>query len=231
MFGNEFSNTQDLVDIEEIRENTAVLKGGRLVHVIMVDGINFALKSEQEQDLLIYAYQNFLNSIDFPIQIVIHSRKINIEKYLARLQEREREEPSEILQNQLAEYRNFIETFVRDNAIMQKSFFVVLSFVPLSSSIPTSQEGLRKFIPFLKTKGAASPTPKTQGEERSFKEALAQLQQRTDQVLDGLSAIGLEAEQLKNEELAELFYNFYNPETIERKQLGILSNEVAKGGA
>src|SRR4051812_28542163 len=100
-----FANAQDLVALKEIRDNTLVLKSGELRQILMVGGINFSLKSESEQNVITEGYQNFLNGLNFPIQIIIHSRKINVEKYLESLTERRGQEPSALLQDQIAEYQ------------------------------------------------------------------------------------------------------------------------------
>jgi type IV secretory pathway VirB4 component len=211
---NDFGNAQDLVVIDDIRENTILLKDGSLRQVIMVNGINMALKSEEEQTILISSYQNFLNSIDYPIQIIIHSRKVNIEKYVKHLEGRLREEASALLQNQISEYQKFVLGFVQENAIMEKIFLVVVPFVPVE--IPTTSS-VTNLIPFLKK----SPKPEEMAKERAqhFTEHLAQLSQRVTQVLDGLRAVGLDGLVLNNQELIELFYNLYNPETIEKEGL------------
>ena len=121
MPGN-FASAQDLVSVDEIREDVVLLKDGSLRQVVMVGGVNFALKSDTEQNLITSAYQNFLNGIDFPLQIVVHSRKVNIEKYLDGLARYSAEEVSPLLQNQAEEYREFIRGFVQKNAIMEKTF-------------------------------------------------------------------------------------------------------------
>jgi len=216
----DLGNTQDLVAIEEIKESTLVLKDGGLRQVIMVGGINFALKSETEQNIITQGYQNLLNGLDFPAQIVIHSRKVNIEKYLEGLAEYQTKEPSPILQNQAEEYREFIRGFVQKNAIMEKIFLVVVPFVPLS--LPGAGT-VGKALPFFgKSKKNSEAEAKAREEAaRNFAENVSQLKQRVDQVLEGLSAIGLEAAVLNDEQLIELFYNFYNPEAIERKGIAI----------
>src|SRR6185436_15901746 len=129
MPGN-FANSQNLVSIKDIYKGTLLLRNGSLCQILMIGGVNFSLKSEQEQNLLTVAYQNFLNSIDFSIQILIHSRKINIDHYLEDLGKRLAEEPSPLLQNQISEYREFIRQFVSENAIMEKMFLVVVPWHP-----------------------------------------------------------------------------------------------------
>jgi len=121
MPGN-FASAQDLVSVDEIREDVVLLKDGSLRQVVMVGGVNFSLKSEGEQNLIIGGYQNFLNSLNFPIQIIIHSRKINIENYLKQLEERKQVESSGLLQDQIEEYREFVRQFVSEHAIMVKTF-------------------------------------------------------------------------------------------------------------
>ncbi len=210
----QFANAQDLVQIEEIRDDTVVGKDGSLHQVLIVGGVNFALKSEAEQSVITAAYQNFLNSLNFPLQIIVHSRKINIQKYLDGLEERKREEPSPLLQNQIGEYKEFIGKFVSENEIMAKTFFVIVPFVPVG--LP-SKETLSRFIPFLGKK-PSSDTLK-QEREANFGEHLAQLRQRVTQVVDTLASVGLEAIPLTSRELIELFYNFYNPETTEKEAM------------
>lgn len=206
------ANSQELVAIKEIRSNTIVLKSGGLRQVVMVGGMNFALKSEAEQNAISEAYQDFLNSIDFPIQILIHSRKINIEHYLANLEARRTTEKSGLLQNQMSEYQEFIRSFVRDNPIMKKIFLVLVPFTPISLPNPGKSSGLN---PFNK-KTEAKATADQAAEDAEFEKSLAQLRQRVDQVIEGLRTVGLETAILNDEQLTELFYNFYNPETIEQ---------------
>jgi len=213
-----FSNTQDLVPIENIRDNAVVLKGGRLLKILMVSGVNFSLKSEEEQNIITMAYQNFLNSLDFPLQILIHSRKINIEKYIAGLEKRQSEEQSALLQNQIGEYREFIGSFVKENPIMAKTFLIVVPFSPIS--LPTTDSFL-KFIPFLKKPDAAQVEKASVAKQENFTENLSQLDQRVNQVVEGIRTIGLEAIPLNDEGLLELFYNFYNPETTEKEDFSI----------
>lgn len=212
------ANAQDLVNIEDIRQGAVILKGGKLVKIIMVSGVNFSLKSEQEQGIITYAYQNFLNGIDFPLQIVIHSRKINIEKYLASLEKRQAEETSGLLQSQIAEYREFVGAFVKENPIMAKTFLVAVPFVPGGMS---QAKGVGGFFPFFKKDAKSAAEKAAQATQENFEHNLSQLDQRANQVLEGLRAINLEAIVLNDEALIELFYNFYNPETVEKENLNL----------
>jgi type IV secretory pathway VirB4 component len=213
-------NSLDLVDIKEIKQSTVLVKDGSFRQIIMVGGVNFSLKSEAEQNIITQGYQTFLNSIDFPLQILIHSRKVNIEKYIDTLMQRKEVEQSPILQNQIDEYAKFVEGFVEKNAIMEKVFLVVVSFYP-ASMLPSAKR-VSGMIPFLGGKKKEDPAATAQRaaeEEKMFGENLAQLGQRTSQATSGLLNMGLEATVLDDEQLIELFYNFYNPQTVERQKV------------
>ncbi len=204
--------TQQFVDIEEIKDDVLILKNGGLRKVLMVSGINFELKSEEEQNVITYAYQNFLNALDFSVQIVIHSRKMNIDGYLEKLRERQDSETNELLKNQISEYLEFVKSFVETNAVMAKTFFVVVPYDPIV--IPG---GGKKLLGFF----GVGAKKKTVSLEQTLEQKTAQINQRTEEVINGLNQIGLRVVSLNDEELIELFYNLYNPKTVERKELKI----------
>lgn len=224
----DFGKVQDLVEIKDIRQGTVVMKHGGLRQVLMVGGVNFSLKSEQEQNIIVQAYQDFLNSVTFPMQVIVHSRKINIERYVARLDELRDKETSPLLQDQIAEYQEFVRGFIKDNPIMVKTFLVVVPYVPVS--VPGVSAGASASfldsLPFFgkKPTGDATKQKEDAAEERAkanqaaFEESLVQLKQRVAQVQQGLFAIGLESVILNDEQLVELYYNFYNPETVEKRE-------------
>lgn len=208
------ASTQQFVAIKKIKDGIVYLKKGGLRRVIIVSGINFDLKSEMEQNLILSSFQNFINTLDFSVQFFIHSRKVNIDTYLGKMAERKEKEESELLKIQIEEYVNFIKTFVDQNNIISKTFFVV---VPYDVSTTVDQaKGIFSF--FNKNSGGEK-------ENTIEQEHLQQLTQRVDEVLDGLSQIGLRGVPLEDEELTELFYNLYNPELMEKKDLEIAKKE------
>lgn len=218
----DFGNSLDLLDIAEIRQNTVIMKNEDLRQIVIVGGINFALKSQEEQDVLTSSYQNFLNSMDFPIQIVIHSRKINIGKYLEFLGSRMDQEESELLKNQISEYREFIRNFIQSNPIMTKTFLVIIPWSPMSFGVNAS--GISKYLSFFKKTKAEEEKAKqksSEDKEREFQENTNQLKQRVLQVTVALQNIGLEVKTLDDEQLIELFYNLYNPQTVEKEEVNI----------
>jgi len=169
----------------------------------------------------IQGYQNFLNGIDFPLQVVVHSRKVNIDKYIETLLARRESEESPILRSQMDEYAAFVKGFVEKNAIMEKVFLVVVPYYP-TGLLPTGAIGAAKgILPFGKKKDDSAAKKSAEEAERIFHENLAQLGQRVSQVVNGLLVVGLEANLLENDALIELLYNFYNPQTVERRKVAM----------
>lgn len=209
----ESQSTQQFVEIEDIKDGVVMLKSGSIRRILMVSGINFNLKSEEEQNIITYSYQSFLNSLDFSIQIVVHSRKLNIASYLDKLLGRRNEEDNELLKTQMTEYIEFIKSFVETNAVMTKTIFVVVPYDPII--VPTSGKKL------LGALGVSSQSKQVAPLQRDMHQDITQLDQRVDQVVNGLTQIGLRVVALNDEELIELFYNLYNPQTIERKEIKI----------
>ncbi len=216
----EAQSTQQFVDIKEIKEGVVILKNGSLRKILMVGGINFALKSEEEQNIITYAYQNFLNTLDFSAQFIIHSRKINIDAYLNRLAEYREQEQNELLKNQISEYIEFIRAFVEMNAVMTKAFFAVVPYDPVQ--LPGGKGLLGSFKGLVSSVGIGKKPANSQKEEnQTFEHHLQQLDRRTETVINGLNQVGLRVVPLNDEELIELFYNLYNPEAVEKKELKI----------
>jgi len=210
--------SQAFIEIKEIKNGTVILNNGGLRQILLVSGINFDLKSEEEQGMIIGSFQNLFNALNFSIQIFVHSRKLNIESYLERLEVREVQESNELLKNQISEYREFIRAFVEENAIMNKTYFVVVPYDPIQ--LPQMGEDItKKVFSFLQKKGIPKPTERLEDKrsETQLLNHIEQLGQRINQVVNGLDQIGLRAIPLNDEELTDLFFNLYNPETIEKR--------------
>ncbi len=196
-------STQALLEFEQIREGIMILKNKTLRAVLMVSSLNFALKSEEEQQAILYQFQDFLNSLDFPCQILIHSRRINIISYLDKLKEIEEKEKNDLLKMQITEYRNFIEQIMAGGAIMQKIFYVV---------VPFSLSEVREVAAARKPK-----LPKiTDLTEEEFQRSKTQLWQRVEFVVLGLRRCGLQSVPLNTHELIEFLWSFYHPQEAER---------------
>ncbi|MDP3769424.1 MAG: hypothetical protein U1A25_03190 [Candidatus Sungbacteria bacterium] len=194
--------------IDTIREDVIVLKQGGLRVVLMCSSLNFALKSTDEQDAIIFQYQNFLNSLDFPVQFVINSRKLNISPYIDSLRSRQKDEDNELLKIQINEYIDFISSFVETTNIMSKTFYVVVPFTPSVFEKKGFGSGLFNILSFK-----SAPTESDAG---PFEEQKNQLWQRVDSVITGLRRFGIRSAPLNTEELIELFYGLYNPSEFEK---------------
>ena len=204
---------QDFVPIKEIRDGAVILKNNELRLVLMASSLNFALKSPDEQNAIIAAYQNFINSLDFPIQIFIESRRIDINPYLMLLDEREKNQTNELLQLQTKEYIEFVKNLVATTNIVSKTFYIVIPYAP-SFKIATKEGVSGIFKGFFKT-GAKEKTTEETGLEK-FAENKLQLQQRADTVIQGLAGIGVRLAPLNTEELIELYYGLFNPGELEK---------------
>ncbi len=206
--------TQQFVEIDHVNDGVVFLKTGTLRQILIVSGINFDLKSEDEQRIIIASYQNLLNSLKFSLQFFVHSRNVNIESYLAKIEGRMQDESHDLLRNQIKEYIEFIRSFVGQNPIMSKTFFVVVPFDPMT--LPQAARSFGQSILGLFGR-KARPTINAEEVVRAEQANMEQLSQRVSQVVSGLAEVGLRAVPLENEEVTELFYNLYNPESRERK--------------
>lgn len=197
--------SQRFVPIKEVRDGVVVLKDGGLRAVLMCSSVNLALKSSDEQAATILQFQNFLNSLDFSIQIVIQSRRLDIRPYLLRLDERMREQTEPLMKMQTREYMDFIRTFNESYNIMKKQFFVVVAYSPATVSVAKGGNPLAGILPTKKKDSGASS-------QAAFEEERTQLEQRVAVVQQGLArAGGVQSVMLGTEEVIELFYKVFNP--------------------
>ncbi|MEK7072007.1 MAG: hypothetical protein AAB969_00395 [Patescibacteria group bacterium] len=199
--------TQEFVPIKEIRDGVVILKDGSMRAVVMASSINFALKSADEQQGVIMQFQNFLNGLDFSIQISVQSRELDIRPYISMLEGRLKNEVGDLMKIQIKEYIQFVKNFVDQTSIMTKTFFVIIPFSPGTTS--PSEDALGAIIGNQKT-------PTSTGKNTYFDENRTQLEQRIGTVSQGLSRCGLKTIQLGTEEVVELFYKIFNPGDMEK---------------
>lgn len=202
--------TQQRLYIAEIRNDVALLKDGTLRTVLEVSSINFALKSEDEQQAIIQGYVSFLNALDFEMQIVIQSRKLDIRKYLESLDQLAKNQANELLKVQTTEYRQYIEELVTLSDIMEKRFYVVVPYSPFSKKRKNWWSRAQEVI---------FPTRVIKLADAKFDKYLKELRQRVGVVAGGLTSIGLQVSQLDTQHLIELYYQMYNPTRGTNKQL------------
>jgi type IV secretory pathway VirB4 component len=202
--------TQAHLSIAEIRDGVVILMDGTLRAVLMVSSINFALKSEDEQNALVSSYVSFLNSIDFPLQIVAQSRRLQIKPYLQKLEQIEKAQTNELLRIQIADYRVFVKELVDMGQIMTKRFFVVVPYDPVSNKKKSFGTRLNE---------AVRPAFSVKLKEEKFRQRKEELDMRARHVRSGLESMGLQVVALDTQALIELYYSTYNPDIAFAEQL------------
>lgn len=199
------ASTQEHLEIEDAQNNLLLLKDGSCALILQIMAINFNLLSESEQDAIIYAYASLLNSLSFPIQILIKSNVKDVSDYIRLLKHQEQKQEKPLLLSQLKKYRTFIENIVRDNQVLDKKFYIVIPFNKIELGIVPSPPLSNK-----KTHENNLPYPKNQILEK----AKVSLEPKRDHLFRQLGRIGLQAKQLNTQELLELFYGIYNQDSI-----------------
>lgn len=193
------ASTQDFLEIEDIQNGLVLLRDGSCAMVLETSAVNFGLLSQEEQDATIYSFASFLNSLTFPIQICIVSKKLDVSLYLDRIAAQEKSQTTEVLKEKIRAYYQFVSSLVKDNNVLEKRFFIVVSFSPLEMGVKGATGSLShpKKLPFAKS--------------YILQRAQVALLPKRDHVVRQLSRIGLSATQLDNKELADIFYEIYNP--------------------
>lgn len=192
------ASTQAFIEIEEIKDDIVLLKDYSAATVLEVSAVNFWLLSTEEQESIIYAYAGLLNSLSFPIQILILSKRMDISAYLEYLEGKISSQTSDLIKTRLVSYREFIKNIIKKNTVLEKRFFFVVPFSPLELGISGSNPGsLNKQYVINRAKTALYP--------------------KRDNLIRLLSRTGLKGTVLNNQELTELYYNLYNPSSTGRK--------------
>jgi len=197
---NQKAATQNFVPIKDIRENVVIKRNGEMLMVVLASSVNFALKSLDEQRAILQQFQNFLNTIDFSLQIYVQSRKLNIDPYLEILNGLNKNQDNDLMRIQLQEYIGFITKFTDEYDVMSKSFFVVIPYSPTKLNM---SKGFSKFL-----SGSSSAASNT---DQQFEEHRLQLEQRAAMVVQGLAGVGVRTMTLQKDDLVELYYHLYNP--------------------
>ena len=207
------NSTQKYLPIKEVRDGIVILKTGGFRTVLMVNAINFNLKSRDEQEAMMQQYQAFLNGLGFPIQIVVQSRMLDLDNYLAQLDTLSRQQTNDLLRTQTTEYTNFVRELIGVANIMSKTFYLV---IPYDTGVELPTGGFLAGL-FGKKSGPVSLGGR-------FEEVKTKLMERTSLASSGLAGLGLHNVQLNTQELIELFYTTYNTDTARRQKLFSVSN-------
>jgi len=197
--------TQEFVPIDDVRDGIVTLKDGGMRGVLMASSTNFSLKSDDERQATILQFQDFLNSLDFSVQILVQSRRLDIRPYIALLEERYKAQTNDLMKIQIEQYIAFVRAFTESTNIMTKSFFVI---VPYDPAVISAKAGL------LPSFGKQREDKATN--EENFEEKKNQLEQRMGVVEQGLARCGIRVAKLGNDEVVELFYKVFNPGESEK---------------
>lgn len=201
-------STQEHLPIEDVIDGIVIMKDGSCSTVLSVSSVNFDLLSESEQSALVFAYGGIINSLNFPIQIIIQSHAKDVSSYLKNLQNMEEKQLNPQLKERISQYRKFIEETVKKSDVLSKSFYIAITFSSLELGIKTGGvKGIKMFLP----QGSKQELPFTK--EYILEKAKANLEPKRDHLLRLFSRLGLEIKPLDNKEVIDLFYRTYNEET------------------
>lgn len=229
---NNTNSTQNTLQIAEIRDGIVIMNDGSFRSIIMVNSINFDLMSTQEQEAVEYSYQGFLNSLYFPVQIFERSQKIDLQPYIEKLDKIRTEHDNMLLALLMEDYIGYIDTLSQQTNIMDKKFYVVIPFFPVVDTTNKAIEQSRNFLTgfgdlFNKQERHVTIN------EADLENAKTELRNRVQAILAGLLQCGIKGLPLDTQELIELYYDTYNPDTATRQQLknfdDLTADVVTKG--
>jgi hypothetical protein len=217
------NSTQSTLQLSEIRDNMVIMLDGSFRAIVACKSINFDLMSDREREGVEYSYQNFLNSLNFPIQILIRSQRIDIGPYIDKLVATRRSQDNMLLGVLMDDYINFIDILSQEANIMEKTFYIVMPFFPGGDAANLVEQGKGFF-------GKLFGKPKntvTRIDKIAYQKAKDEIRNRVDAVQAGLYQIGVQSKQMDTKALGELYYNFYNPDTAMRQPLANFEDVTA----
>jgi len=222
------NSTQNTLEIAEIRDGIVIMNDGSFRSVVMVKSINFDLMSQEEQESVEFAYQGFLNSLYFPIQIFVHSQKIDLKPYLDRLDKIRQEHDNMLLANLMDNYIDYIDYISSQINLMDKLFYIVIPYFP-NESISVNKAFSQSFnlLGGLLKLFSKTPDKKITINEQELQKAKTELKNRVQTIVSGLMQCNIQSIPLNTQELIELYYDVYNPDTSTRQQLISFSNLTA----
>jgi hypothetical protein len=216
------NSTQSTLQLSEVRDNMVIMIDGSMRAVVACKSINFDLMSDREREGVEYSYQNFLNSLNFPVQILVRSQRVDIGPYLDKLVQTRRTQDNMLLGVLMDDYINYIDVLSQEANIMEKSFYIVIPFFPNGDAANLIEQGKGFFGKlFAKPKNTI-----TRIDAAAYEKAKSEIKNRVDNVVAGLFQIGVHSTQLDTKSLGELYYNFYNPDTAVRQPLGDFENST-----
>ena len=213
---NNPSSTQNTLLFSEMRENMMIMHDGSFRAVVECESINFDLMSSREREAVEYSYQNFLNSLYFPVQILIRSRRVDIGPYIDRLVTIRRSQDNMMLSRLMDDYIDFIDILSQEANIMDKSFYIVIPYYPIGDVAEIKKQAKGLFDSFF---GGTKEPHVTKINQPDYEKAKDEIRNRVDSVMSGLFQLGVKSQQLTTQQLSVLFYNSYNPDISARQPM------------
>ena len=210
------NSTQNTLQLSEVRDNMVIMIDGSMRAVVACKSINFDLMSDHEREGIEFSYQSFLNSLNFPVQILIRSQRVDIGPYIDKLVESRRTQDNMLLGILMDDYINYIDTLSQEANIMEKTFYIVVPYFPGGDA----QNFLDQSKGFFGKLFAKPKNTITRIDTATYQKAKDEIKNRVDNVIAGMFQIGVQSVQLDTKSLGELYYNFYNPDTSFRQPLG-----------
>lgn len=210
------NSTQSTLQLSELRDGMVIMIDGSYRAVIACKSINFDLMSDREREGVEYSYQNFLNSLNFPIQILVRSQRVDIGPYIDKLVNIRRTQDNMLLGVLMDDYIGFMDALSQEANIMEKSFYIVVPFFPKGDAANLVEQGKGFFGKLF----AKPQNTITHIDAASYQKAKDEIKNRVDSVIAGLFQLGVQSMQLDTKSLGELYYNYYNPDTALRQPLG-----------
>jgi hypothetical protein len=214
------NSTQATLQLSEVRDSMVIMIDGTFRAVVACKSINFDLMSDREREGIEYSYQNFLNSLNFPVQILVRSQRVDIAPYIDKLATTRRTQDNMLLGVLMDDYINFIDVLSQEANIMEKTFYVVIPFFPNGDVANLVEQGKGFFGKLF----ARPHNTITKIDTATYQKAKDEIKNRVDSVIAGLFQIGVQSIQLDTKALGELYYNYYNPDTAVRQPIGNFDN-------
>lgn len=215
------NSTQNTLQIAEVRDGIVIMNDGTFRAVVMCKAINFDLMSPQEREAIEFAYQGFLNSLNFPIQIFMRSEKVDLKPYLKKLAQIRAEQDNMLLGLLMEDYITFLDAIAQQTNIMDKQFYLIISYPDPNQDVrSTIKQSTGFFRGMADLVGSKDKTPRVVIDEKVLEEAKTQLRNRVQAVIEGLQQCSVQSIPLDTQELIELYYNVYNPDTATHQHLG-----------
>lgn len=214
------NSTQSTLQLSEIRDGMVIMLDGSFRTVVACKSINFDLMSDREREGVEFSYQNFLNSLNFPVQILVRSQRVDIGPYIDKLVESRRSQDNMLLGVLMDDYINFIDALSQEANIMEKSFYIIIPYFPRGDAANFVEQSKGFFGKLF----AKPENVITRIDAAMYQKAKDEMKNRVDSVTSGLFQIGIQSAQLDTKALGELYYNYYNPDTALRQPLGDFDN-------